>query len=154
VDPDQQRAPARPAASRGRDRSDRLGFDAFVLLYRGDYLHYAQARLGDPGESSKAVDEALRRTERFWGLVLSGPQPAACAWHILRTTVTASCVAPPESDTDCLHQGLPAAQADAVLLLHRLGMPTAKAAALMGVEPPIVQADLLMAQRLLRHRPL
>ncbi len=132
---------------------DGIGFHAFVQLYQADYLLYAQARLGDPLASRTAVEQALRRTEQGWSLVLRRRRPNACAWRILRATVDVACCVSSRPAPDLLRRGLPEAKADAALLHHRLGMPVGRAAALMGVEASTVRADLLMVQRLLGWAP-
>ncbi|MBB4161655.1 hypothetical protein [Streptomyces cinereoruber] len=64
-----------------------------------------------------------------WTEVLQSPSPSALAWRLLSVRTGRDAV------TAGPHRVLPAAQADAVLLRYRLGLPAEQAAEVMGREP-------------------
>ncbi|WP_410097343.1 sigma factor-like helix-turn-helix DNA-binding protein [Streptomyces sp. Isolate_219] len=142
------------ALSPGESRGDAaatasLGYTAFRLLYEDRYLEYAEIRLGDQRFGSSAVLAALGALSAIWGEVLRSSCPAAMAWRVLEHAVSASRSAASGSggDTDVLHGVLPAEQADAVLLHHRMGLSQGEAAELMGLHVSALAALLRIAER-------
>ncbi|QKW19601.1 hypothetical protein HUT16_11455 [Kitasatospora sp. NA04385] len=129
--------------------TDAAGFAAFVLLHRSPYERYAEARLGDRALGHRAVAEALRRTALDWTSLLSDQRAMACAWRILRETVTSARAEAAGPGADSLHLALPGPAADAVLLHHGLGYHPKVAAELMGLAEPELQVDLMAARRIL-----
>ncbi|MGW0561524.1 sigma factor-like helix-turn-helix DNA-binding protein [Streptomyces sp. NPDC003016] len=126
-----------------------LDYTAFCLLHRDAYLRYAQARLADAGASHAAVETTLGRLALIWPTALSSSCPAAVAWRLLGHQITLSVeqAAPAAAGHEDLHGRLPAVQADAVLLCHRLSLTPRQAAALMGVQEPAVSSWLNAARR-------
>lgn len=126
-----------------------LGYTAFRLLYEDRYLEYAEIRLGDRQCGLSAVLAALGALSAIWGEVLRSSCPAAMAWRVLEHAVSASRAAAsgPGGDAVVLHDVLPAEQADAVLLHHRMGMSPREAADLMGIHVSALAALLRIAER-------
>ena len=129
-----------------------VDFTAFVQLHQIAYEEYAQARLVDQVLSRHAVAAALQSTELTWTLLLSGPSATACAWLILRETVTSARGQVILPNVDFLHLSLPARAADAALLYGRLGYQVSEAAQLMGLPEPDLHVGLMIAQRALVAR--
>ncbi|MFJ8043798.1 hypothetical protein ACIRBX_25180 [Kitasatospora sp. NPDC096147] len=123
------------------------GFAAFVQLHQPVYEKYARARLGDQDLGHRAVALAFRRTELGWNALLSDPRPLACAWRILRDSVTF--VRPEDTalDVDALHRELPAPAADASVLRLDLGLQPARVAEVMGVPEPELHVAVMAARR-------
>ncbi|MGI5414244.1 sigma factor-like helix-turn-helix DNA-binding protein [Streptomyces chartreusis] len=129
-----------------------LEYTAFCLLYQERYLHYTRERVQDAWMSQQLVEAVLGNLVTIWPAVISSPRPAAVAWRLLDALISSAlrshghAVAQP---VDAVHQVLPPAQADAVILRCRLHLSEAQAAELMGVEAPAVASQLRMAQRAL-----
>lgn len=129
-----------------------LEYTAFCLLYQERYLHYTRERVQDAWMSQQLVAAVLGNLVTIWPTVISSPRPAAVAWRLLDALISSAlrdrgyAVAQP---VDAVHQVLPTAQADAVILRCRLHLSEAQAAELMGVEAPAVASQLRMAQRAL-----
>ncbi|MEU3566812.1 sigma factor-like helix-turn-helix DNA-binding protein [Kitasatospora sp. NPDC036755] len=133
------------AAARSRARS---GFEGFVELYRAQYGMYARARLQDAGPAAEVVAWTFGYVEAGWDAVLGCPEPTAVCWALLRGAVSRRTeVGRPAGDW--LHETLPAAAADAVLLRYRLGLDLPAAARLMGVSAGVVEVELRAALRIL-----
>ncbi|MBT2529924.1 sigma-70 region 4 domain-containing protein [Streptomyces sp. ISL-99] len=125
-----------------------LDYTAFCLLYRDAYLRYAQARLADAETSRTVVEMALGQLALNWSAALSSC-PAAVAWQLLGHLITLSSgqAAAVATGREDIYRQLPAVQADAVILCHRLSLTPGQAAALMGVEEPAVNSRLSAALR-------
>ncbi|MFE4622688.1 sigma factor-like helix-turn-helix DNA-binding protein [Streptomyces mirabilis] len=132
-----------------------LEYTAFCLLHRERYLRYTRERVQDAWVSQKLVEAALGNLATIWPAVISSSRPAAVAWRLLDALISSALrgrrngVAHP---VDAVHQVLPPAQADVVILRCRLRLSEAQAAELMGVEQPAVASQLRMAQRALPGR--
>ncbi|MGW4786742.1 hypothetical protein [Streptomyces sp. NPDC004230] len=127
-------------------------YTAFCLLHRDRYLRYTRERVQDSWMSQQVVEAALGNLATLWPTVISSPRPAAVAWRLLDALIS-SALRGRRPNTgqgvDAVHQVLPAAQADAVILRCRLHLSDRQAAELMGVEAPAVATQLRMAQRAL-----
>ena len=64
------------------------------------------------GGAPAAVEQALRRTEQGWSLMLRRRRPNACAWRILRATVDVACCVSSRPAPDLLRRGLRYLQTD------------------------------------------
>ncbi|MEW2400271.1 sigma factor-like helix-turn-helix DNA-binding protein [Streptomyces sp. NPDC046862] len=130
-------------------------YTAFCLLHRERYLRYTRERVQDAWASQKVVEAALGNLATIWPTVISSSRPAAIAWRLLDALIASALRgqgANKNQQLDAVHQTLPRAQADAVILRCRLQLSEAQAAELMGVEKPVVASHLRMAQRALPGR--
>ncbi|MEV6594749.1 hypothetical protein [Streptomyces acidicola] len=125
-------------------------YTAFCLLYQDRYLRYARARLADPGLSRRLVETALGKVATNWASVLASHCPAAEAWTILGSVITAAAhrsTAAGAGSCNAVYRILSTLQADIVTLRHGLSLSEEQAADLMGVEEPVVACQLRMAHR-------
>ncbi|WP_329240762.1 sigma-70 region 4 domain-containing protein [Streptomyces sp. NBC_01478] len=132
-----------------------LEYTAFCLLHQDRYLHYTRERVQDAWMSRQVVEAVLGNLATIWPTVISSPRPAAVAWRLLDALITSALggrQAGAAQPADAVHQLLPRAQADAVILRCRLDLSEKEAAELMGVEAPAVASQLRMAQRALPGR--
>ncbi|MFE1797699.1 hypothetical protein ACFW9L_16210 [Streptomyces sp. NPDC059517] len=132
-----------------------LEYTAFCLLYRDRYLRYTRERVQDAWVSQRLVEAALGNLATIWPTVISSSRPAAVAWRLLDALISSALrerSAEAGQRVDAVHQVLPPAQADAVILRCRLRLSEVQAAELMGVEQPAVASQLRMAQRALPGR--
>ncbi|MFE5729955.1 hypothetical protein ACFQ7A_03435 [Streptomyces sp. NPDC056528] len=93
------------------------------------YIRYALVRTGDWHTANDLVSATLGDLAMAWTEVLQSPSPSALAWRLLSARTGRDVI------TAGPHRLLPTAQADAVLLRYRLGLPTRQAAEVMGREP-------------------
>ncbi|KAF5990779.1 hypothetical protein BOG92_001180 [Streptomyces sp. WAC00263] len=132
-----------------------LEYTAFCLLHRERYLRYTRERVQDAWVSQKLVEAALGNLATIWPAVISSSRPAAVAWRLLDALISSALRGRRSGaahSVDAVHQVLPPAQADVVILRCRLRLSEAQAAELMGVERPAVASQLRMAQRALPGR--
>ncbi|SNT56265.1 hypothetical protein [Actinacidiphila glaucinigra] len=125
-------------------------YRAFCLLHQERYMRYTRERVQDMRMSRQVVGEALGNLAMIWPAVISSPRPAAVAWRLLNTLISSEVrhlESQVEEPVDAVHQVLPSAQADAVILRCRLQLDDRQAAELMGVEASAVASQLLMAER-------
>ncbi|MFI0235392.1 hypothetical protein [Streptomyces sp. NPDC016845] len=124
-------------------------YRAFCLLYQDIYLRYAQARMGDTDTGRRVVANALGRLATHWPHALSASHPAEVAWELLSSEITRARAAVSRTGgmgaCEVLYRTLPLAQADAVVLRHRIRLDTQSSADLMGVEPFTVTCRLALA---------
>ncbi|MFG2305289.1 sigma factor-like helix-turn-helix DNA-binding protein [Actinacidiphila glaucinigra] len=129
-----------------------LEYRAFCLLHQERYMRYTRERVQDMGMSQQVVGAALGRLATIWPAVISSPRPEAVAWRLLNALIVSEVRrlgSRVEQSVDAVHQVLPSAQADAVILRYRLRLNDRQAAELMGVEASAVASQLLMARRTL-----
>ncbi|MFI7337222.1 hypothetical protein ACIBUY_04695 [Streptomyces sp. NPDC050085] len=126
-------------------------YRAFCLLYQETYLRYAQARVSEPDSSHAIVARALGLLATHWPRALTS-HPAEVAWELLgslfprpRGAIDSATLS--MGGCEVLYRVLPANQADAVVLRHRLLLDTHACADLMGVEPFTVTCRLSLAYR-------
>ncbi|MGW0710528.1 hypothetical protein ACWD4G_32000 [Streptomyces sp. NPDC002643] len=105
-------------------------FTAFCQVHLDIYTRYAALRVGDDGHGRILARAALGDLAMVWAEALQSPSPSALAWRLLTARITRAA-----ADDRALYRVLPLAQADAVLLRYRLGLPEEKAAAVMGWQP-------------------
>ncbi|MET9437539.1 hypothetical protein [Streptomyces sp. NPDC006551] len=101
-------------------------FAAFCMRHMDTYTRYTAVRTGDPHAANALVSAVLGDLAMAWTEVLRSPSPSALAWRLLSTRAGRDATAAGP------HRVLPAAQADAVLLHYRLGLPAEQAAEVMG----------------------
>lgn len=124
-------------------RSSSRSFSAFRVSREQPYLDYAALRLGSPQAGRTVVRAVFEELEKEWHRALRGASPAATAWELLSNRTSSAADAEGR-----LHELLPAAQADAVLLL-RLGLNPEGVASLMGVPVTQLRASISAARRAL-----
>ncbi|MFE7311923.1 hypothetical protein ACFU7T_02230 [Streptomyces sp. NPDC057555] len=61
-------------------------FEAFYALHCARYLGYALAHVAEPW-ASRAVGEAMGEVAIRWADIVRCPNPAACAWALVRTRI-------------------------------------------------------------------
>jgi DNA-directed RNA polymerase specialized sigma24 family protein len=122
---------------------------AFAWSHREAYRRYAQARTGSQATADAALDRALEQLALAWPQALRGGSVSAHAWRIVRECVASACPPGQRRGHRTVHDVLPGAMADAVVLHYELGMPLGAAAEVMGVEPSTLAVHLLMAERVL-----
>ncbi|MGW7521123.1 hypothetical protein ACWGJ2_36635 [Streptomyces sp. NPDC054796] len=130
-------------------------FMAFCALYRGRYLRYARARLGDEGCGEVVVEQALEELARVWGQALRSRCTRVFAWELLRGRVREARARGVRETPVCavVYGRLPVRGADGVVLHHLLRMPVAEVAEVMGLGPAEVLGELRLAGRCLPGLP-
>ncbi|WP_371792954.1 hypothetical protein OG285_31980 [Streptomyces sp. NBC_01471] len=130
-----------------------LEYSAFRDLHLDWYLRYAYVRTGEWTRAAHCVEAALDDLSAGWATALRSACPAARAWQMLRDQAgeQTTCA---EGHSWSIHCLLHDAQADTVLLHHRLGLSIKQTAGLMGVDEHAVRALLRSAERALDALPL
>ncbi|MFJ9179180.1 hypothetical protein [Streptomyces sp. NPDC102360] len=127
-------------------------YRAFCALYQDAYLRYTQVRIRDVQAGRRIVAGALGLLATQWPHALTTIRPTEVAWELLRSLIGRAGRATgggPNSAGGCevLYRALPAIQADAVILRHRLLLDARSSAELMGTEPFTVTCQLTLAYR-------
>ncbi|MFB7636309.1 hypothetical protein ACFC0M_35960 [Streptomyces sp. NPDC056149] len=139
------RVPAQKAARRAAPAAPPAvalppAFEAFYALHCARYLGYALAHAGEPA-ASRMVGEAMGEVAIRWADIVRRPNPATCAWLLVRTRIRQRSRFPgpaPEGaalrDPDGSGLRQPALEYDAFVLHEVLGYSAAEAAEVMGEE--------------------
>ncbi|MFG2767439.1 hypothetical protein [Streptomyces rubiginosohelvolus] len=129
-----------------------LEYTAFRELHLDWYLRYAYVRTGEWTRATHCVEAAFDALRAGWATALRSACPAARAWQLLRdqTGERTTCA---EGHTWSIHCLLRDAQADTILLHHRLGLSVKQTAGLMGIDDHAVRALLRSAERTLEEFP-
>ncbi|MFI8085380.1 hypothetical protein ACIF6L_31890 [Kitasatospora sp. NPDC086009] len=64
-----------------------LDFEAYALLHRESYLHYAEEMLGNQGAARLIVRQVLVRIALDWKQILRAPNVEDITWGMLTTAV-------------------------------------------------------------------
>ncbi|MFC4328109.1 hypothetical protein ACFPC0_09725 [Streptomyces andamanensis] len=129
-----------------------LEYAAFRDLHLDWYLRYAYVRTGEWTKATDCVEAVFDALSAGWAEALRSDCPAAQAWQLLRDYAGERTVCT-EGHSWSIHCLLHEAQADTVLLHHRLGLSVARTADLMGLRDHAVRALLCSAQRALADFP-
>ncbi|MFJ4800793.1 hypothetical protein [Streptomyces murinus] len=129
-----------------------LEYDAFCELHLDWYLRYAYVRTGEWTCATNCVEAVFDTLSAGWVDALRSDCLAAQAWKLLRDYARERTVCT-EGHSWNIHCVLHDAQADTVLLHHRLGLSVAHTADLMGLHDHSVRALLRSAQRALEEIP-
>ncbi|MFE1199569.1 hypothetical protein ACFW6E_43845 [Streptomyces olivaceoviridis] len=129
-----------------------LEYAAFRDLHLDWYLRYAYVRTGEWTRATHCVEAVFDALSARWVDALRSDCPAAQAWQLLRDYASERTVCT-ERHRWSIHCLLHDAQADTVLLHHRLGLSVAHTADLMGLHNHSVRALLRSAQRALEQFP-
>lgn len=145
------RRPARHAGER-MPAAFCLEYAAFRELHLDWYLRYAYVRTGEWTRATHCVEAAFDALSAGWTTVLRSACPAARAWQLLRDQAgeRTTCAEGHNWSVHCL---LRDAQADTVLLHHRLDLSIKQTAGLMGIDDHTVRALLRSAERALEAFP-
>lgn len=129
-----------------------LEYSAFRDLHLGWYLRYAYVRTGEWTRATHCVEAVFDTLSTCWAAALRSDCPSARAWQLLRDYASEQTVCT-EGHSWSVHCLLHHAEADTVLLHHRLGLSVAHAADLMGLPHYAVRALLRSAERALEEFP-
>ncbi|MER5973643.1 hypothetical protein ABT112_28640 [Streptomyces sp. NPDC002055] len=129
-----------------------LEYTAFRELHLDWYLRYAYVRVGEWTRATHCVEAVFDALSAGWATALRSACPAARAWQLLRDQAgeRTTCA---EGHSWSVHCLLHDAQADTVLLHHRLGLSITQAADLMGLDDHAVRALLRSAERAIEGLP-
>ncbi|MGW5677908.1 hypothetical protein ACWEV4_22940 [Streptomyces sp. NPDC003860] len=104
-------------------------YTVFCLDRTTVYQRYAEIRVGCSRLGAQLVRETFGDLAMLWVEALQSPSPAAMSWALLAARITAHGHRP----RDCVHDLLPRAQADALVLRYKVGLTAAHAATVMGI---------------------
>ncbi|WP_159041631.1 hypothetical protein [Streptomyces sp. WM4235] len=129
-----------------------LEYTAFRELHLDWYLRYAHVRTGEWTRANRCVEAVFDALSASWATALRSACPAARAWQLLRDQAgeRTTCSEGHGWSVHCL---LNDAQADTLLLHHRLGLPITRTADLMGLDIHAVRALLRSAERAIEGLP-
>ncbi|MGW2628749.1 hypothetical protein ACWC2K_05370 [Streptomyces chattanoogensis] len=125
-------------------------FTAFCQLHHDVYQRYARQMIADHDAAVLAVQHALGDLAASWTQALAGHRTTAIAWTALtrrvhraartpsRTPSGAPSGTPSGTPAAALYALVPAAEADAALLHHVVGLGVAATADTLGAEPAVV----------------
>ncbi|MGW2404034.1 hypothetical protein ACWCXK_05840 [Streptomyces sp. NPDC001739] len=133
-------------------RCAEAAYPAFCRERHWLYSKFAEVVTGSALAGRQLVRAVLEELAAQWLAALRSPSPSSFAWTLL-----ADAVAPYRTDSvRALYQSLRVAEADALLLRHRLGCSVTAAGRVMGMSPEAF--ELLRRQALMkvtdsRHMP-
>jgi DNA-directed RNA polymerase specialized sigma24 family protein len=142
-------SPAGPPEEQGTPRAVPLEpavpveYAAFCELHRPRYLSYARVWLPDAEEAADSVQEAFCEVAVHWRELLVSRNPAAEAWHILRSTVAARLPAEPSGAPRPRESG--PADEDLAILHYVVGLAAPEIADVVGSDTANVAGRLRRA---------
>ncbi|MFK0264188.1 hypothetical protein ACIQU1_23105 [Streptomyces angustmyceticus] len=133
-------------------RCAEAAYPAFCLEHHSLYSQFAAAVTGSTSSGRRLARAALEELAAQWLAALRSPSPSGFAWALLADTI-----APYRTGSArTLYRNFHVAEADALLLRHRLGCSVTEAGRVMGMSPDafeLLWRRALMNATNARHMP-
>ncbi|UQA97300.1 hypothetical protein [Streptomyces halobius] len=122
-------------------------FTAFCQLHHDVYQHYAHQLVADHDTAVRAVQHALGDLAASWTQALAGHHTTAIAWASLTRRIHHAARTSCGTPAGALYHLVPAAEADAAVLHHLIGLSITGTADTLGTEPTTVTSLLQTFER-------